>query len=54
MNFQGEEVEMETRRPMRREPNDGELDGSGDDFEGSSKIIIFGRSLNNPLERRLN
>ena len=40
-----------------RVPDDGELEGSGDDFNGwvgLSKLDIFSRSLNNPLDITLN
>ena len=37
-----------------RIPDDGELEGSGDNFDGRNKMSILGQILNNPLETCLN
>jgi hypothetical protein len=36
-----------------RIPDDGELEGSGDDFDGWRKSAIFRQWLNNPLDKTL-
>jgi hypothetical protein len=51
------ELQADEEADEDRLPDDGELEGSGDDFNGwvrLTKLDILGRSLNNPLDITLN